>query len=96
MDAVLSVAGGAEVKKLEKSLPTLKALAGVPDKVLLPMLPDIIYGLTYTQKKNIENMLLLGCRYFEWRPARLYTTFKELSGLPDKASPRSSKFPQLC
>ena len=84
MDAVLSVASITDVKQMQISLPALKAFEFLPDKALLPMLPNIIYGLAYTQKKTIEQMLILGARYFEWRPAKLFPAFRDLSGLPDK------------
>ena len=83
MNAVMTVASVKALKLLRKSLSELKAFEPLPDKAVVPMLPNIIYGLAYTQKKTIENMLMLGCRYFEWRPAKLLPIFKTLSGLPD-------------
>lgn len=44
----------------------------------------IIYGIAMTQKDSLPDMLSIGARYFEFRPARLPDDVRKLCGLDDK------------
>lgn len=44
----------------------------------------VIYALSITQKDSVRDMLRLGARYFEFRPAKLPSDLHRLSGLPEK------------
>ncbi|KAJ5833031.1 hypothetical protein N7474_001342 [Penicillium riverlandense] len=83
-DAVLQHLDGNMVAELRKIAPTLRYFDHLPDHMLLEKLPNIVYGLAITQKKNVPSMLALGARYFEFRPAKLVPLFQKLSVLPDK------------
>lgn len=47
--------------------------------VLAHMLPNLIYGVSVTQKDTVPTMLALGARYFEYRPAHLLPMLQEVS-----------------
>ncbi|KAJ9254553.1 hypothetical protein DTO195F2_6538 [Paecilomyces variotii] len=72
------------VHELREITPSLQHFDHLPDHLLLAKLPDIVYGVSITQKKEISIMLALGARYFEFRPAKLLPMFQKLSVLPDK------------
>lgn len=72
------------VADLRKISPGLAFFEHLPDHILFEKLPDIVYGVSITQKKPIPIMLALGARYFEFRPAKLLPMFKKVSSLPDK------------
>ena len=44
---------------------------------------NIIYGLSITQKDTIDNMLLMGARYFEYRPAYMEDKIRKYCRKPD-------------
>ena len=48
------------------------------------MAPEIAYGLAFTQKDDLETMLAIGARYFEFRPAHIHKDILPYSGLEDK------------
>ena len=83
-DAVLSSVNSDMVADLRKIVPGLHYFPHIPDKALVHMLPNIVYGVSITQKKQISVMLALGARYFEFRPAELLPLFQEISKLPNK------------
>lgn len=83
-DAVLQGADEGMVAELRRLLPRLHWFSHIPDSVLAHMLPNIVYGVSITQKKPISTMLALGARYFEFRPAALLPMFRRSSQLSDK------------
>ena len=83
-DAVLSSVNSDMMTDLRKIVPGLHHFAHIPDEALVHMLPNIVYGVSITQKKQISVMLALGARYFEFRPAELLPMFQKVSKLPNK------------
>ena len=83
-DAVLSAIDTDLVEDLRKILPSLRFFEHVPTEVLVKILPNIVYGVSITQKKQVPVMLALGARYFEFRPAELLPAFQKSSALPNK------------
>lgn len=83
-DAVLSSVNSDMLAELRKIVPGLHHFSHIPDDALVHMLPNIVYGVSITQKKHISVMLALGARYFEFRPAKLLPLFQKVSKLPDK------------
>lgn len=70
--------------KLIEALPRLSFFSHIPVDALFHMLPNIVYTLSVTQKKEVDIMLALGARYFEFRPAKLHPIFEDVSHLPQK------------
>ena len=83
-DAVLSSVNSDMMADLRNIVPGLHHFPHIPDEALVHMLPNIVYGVSITQKKQISVMLALGARYFEFRPAELLPMFQKLSKLPNK------------
>ena len=83
-DAVLSSVDTDMVSELRKIIPRLHHFSHIPDEALVHLLPNIVYGVSITQKKKLPIMLALGARYFEFRPAELLPMFQEVSKLPNK------------
>lgn len=83
-DAVLSAVDKDVAGDLRKVVPGLRFFPHIPDEALVHMLPNIVYGVSITQKKDIDVMLALGARYFEFRPAELLPAFQKVSKLPNK------------
>ena len=83
-DAILKAADLNMVSKLRKLIPKLQWFSHIPDDFILQRLPDIVYGMAITQKKEVAVMLTLGARYFEFRPAELLPMFQRVSELPNK------------
>jgi hypothetical protein len=83
-DAVLAAADVGMVEKLMDELPRLHFFKHIPVEALTHMLPNIVYTLSVTQKKEISMMLAIGARYFEFRPAMLHPIFEDVSHLPQK------------
>ena len=83
-DAVLSSVDSDMIADLRKMIPGLHHFPHIPDEALVHMLPNIVYGVSITQKKQIPVMLALGARYFEFRPAKLLPAFQKVSKLPNK------------
>lgn len=83
-DAILSSIDTGLVQDLRKIVPGLHFFDHIPDELLVKMLPDIVYGVSITQKKQVPVMLALGARYFEFRPAELLPAFQRSSKLPNK------------
>jgi hypothetical protein len=46
--------------------------------------PEIIMGLAITQKDTLSDILTIGARYFEFRPAYLHNAIRHTQGLPDE------------
>ena len=83
-DAVLSSVNSDMIAELREIVPGLHHFPHIPDEALVHMLPNIVYGVSITQKKQISVMLALGARYFEFRPAELLPMFQKVSKLPNK------------
>ena len=83
-EAVLAGLSVSHIPFLKGIVPHLSFFDHLPDSALVHMLPNIVYGVSVTQKKEIKVMLELGARYFEFRPAKLLPMFKEISQLEDK------------
>ncbi|MCJ1302399.1 hypothetical protein MMC08_005202 [Hypocenomyce scalaris] len=83
-EAVLQAVDTDMVSELREILPRLHFFSHIPNSVLVHMLPNIVYGVAITQKKEIPIMLALGARYFEFRPAELLPMFQKVSKLPNK------------
>ena len=83
-DAVLSAIDTDMAADLRKIIPRLEFFSHIPDSALVHMLPNIVYGVSITQKKEIPVMLKLGARYFESRPAELLPMFQKVSKLPNR------------
>ena len=83
-DVVLSAIDTDMAADLRKIIPRLEFFSHIPDSALVHMLPNIVYGLSITQKKDIPVMLALGARYFEFRPAELLPMFQKVSKLPNR------------
>ena len=83
-DAVLSALDKDAVGELRYVVPSLHWFSHIPDESLVHMLPNLVYGVSITQKKQIPIMLGLGARYFEFRPAELMMLFHKISKLPNR------------
>lgn len=83
-DAILSSIDKDMAADLRKFVPFLRCFSHMSDERLVHMLPNIVYGVSITQKKEIDVMLALGARYFEFRPAELLPMFQKASKLPNK------------
>lgn len=83
-DVVLSSVNSDMIADLRRIVPGLQHFPHIPDEALVHMLPNIVYGVSITQKKQISVMLALGSRYFEFRPAELLPMFQKVSKLPNK------------
>ena len=83
-DAVLSSVNSDMVADLRKIVPGLHHFTHIPDEALVHMLPNIVYGVSITPKKQVAVMLALGARYFEFRPAELLPMFQKISKPLDK------------
>ncbi|KAG9063445.1 hypothetical protein KI688_004328 [Linnemannia hyalina] len=94
-DAFFSAANVDIVSDMKEHLPYLRFFQHLPDSLLLRRLPNIVYGVAITQKKEIPLMLQLGARYFEFRPAKLLPIIRKVSSLPDKYYFQHSCIPGL-
>ncbi|KAK5123768.1 hypothetical protein LTR85_002404 [Meristemomyces frigidus] len=84
VDLVLQSLDEGALGELRNHFPHLKWFNHLPDSALIHMLPNIVYGVSVTQKKTITIMLELGARYFEFRPAYLLPLFERPSKLENK------------
>lgn len=94
-DAFFTAANMDIVSDIKEHLPCLRFFQHLPDYLLLRRLPNIVYGVAITQKKEIPLMLHLGARYFEFRPAKLLPIIRKVSSLPDKYYFQHSCIPGL-
>lgn len=96
--AILKHAGGAVIRTLlgnnERHTQILSEIAdAVSGPAVAALAPQIVSSLAITQKDPLENILALGARYFEFRPA---FTHKELRHcLPDKLYFQHSAIPGM-
>ena len=94
-DAILSSVDKEMAAHLRQIVPSLHFFSHISDERLVHMLPNIVYGVAITQKKDIDVMLALGARYFEFRPAELLPIFQKASKLPNKLYFHHSCIPGL-
>ncbi|KAF9437515.1 hypothetical protein BGZ76_000448 [Entomortierella beljakovae] len=94
-DAIFSAADSDTIVTLRKYFPALRFFDHISDHILNTKLPNIVYGVSITQKKEIPVMLALGARYFEYRPAKLLPVFRKIGRLPDKFYFQHSCIPGL-
>ena len=94
-DAILSSVDKDMAADLRHIVPSLHFFSHLSDERLVHMLPNIVYGVSITQKKDIDVMLALGARYFEFRPAELLPMFQKASKLPNKLYFHHSCIPGL-
>lgn len=84
-EAVLKKLGGAIVGTM---IHDDKLLARITNAISGPAIsliaPNIIFSLAITQKDNLENMLKIGARYFEFRPAHCHKAIIPSGALPDR------------
>lgn len=59
----------------------LNSFSHIPDEALVHVLPNIVYRVSITQKKQKSVML---AQYFEFRPIKLLPLFQKVSKLLDK------------
>ncbi|KAF2437124.1 PLC-like phosphodiesterase [Tothia fuscella] len=85
-DAILSRAGKTMMNLLKGTNDVVFSFASKLSKdVLVAMAPNIISGLAITQKDTLDDILAIGARYFEFRPAHLHKALLEAgTPLPDK------------
>ena len=83
-DVVLSAIDTDMAADLRKIIPRLEFFSHIPDSALAHMLPNVVYGLSITQKKEIPVMLALGAQYFEFRSAELLPMFQKVSKFPNR------------
>jgi hypothetical protein len=84
-DAVLQNAGQPFVNILKQKTNVFTQLGdSVSESVITAIAPNIIQGLAITQKDSLSSVLAIGARYFEFRPAYLYNTIRNLHPVPDK------------
>ncbi|KAF2197509.1 PLC-like phosphodiesterase [Delitschia confertaspora ATCC 74209] len=82
--AMLQRAGSETIKSTIGTLPhAFSILNKVADSAVKGIAPDIIRGLSITQKDSLESILKLGARYFEFRPAKCLRRLQEFSPLED-------------
>lgn len=82
---MLKNAGTGIIKEvLGRSLPNVFDIFNkVGDGAINRIAPDIIRALAVTQKDNLETILKIGARYFEFRPAKCHRQMQQVSPLED-------------
>lgn len=84
-DHLIQTAGGPFLETLKGVIKVFaEATAKMGTEIALKVAPNIICALAITQKDPVPNVLDLGARYFEFRPAHLFDKLKPYSGLPDE------------
>lgn len=81
-DAVL--ASTALVDVLTALEPIFAMVAGkLSHSIAKQLAPNIVQGLAITQKDSLKDILYIGTRYFEFRPAYLHNAIRERPPIPD-------------
>jgi hypothetical protein len=84
-DAVIAHAGKPLMGLLKVTNEAVSAFAGkMSEDVLTLTAPNIVSSLAVTQKDTLEDVLNIGARYFEFRPAHLHSSILPANPLPDK------------
>ncbi|KAK3329954.1 PLC-like phosphodiesterase [Apodospora peruviana] len=95
-ELVLRKLGGAIV---ETMINDNRILSEITDAVSGPAIqliaPNIIFSLAITQKDNLETMLRIGARYFEFRPAHCHKAIIPAQALPDRLYFQHSAIPGM-
>ncbi|KAJ4297362.1 hypothetical protein N0V88_004280 [Collariella sp. IMI 366227] len=100
-EAVLQKVGGAVVSTLisDSGIDDDRVLAQLADKLsgdaIALVAPNIIFSLAITQKDNLDAMLQIGARYFEFRPAHLHEAIIPTGALPDRLYFQHSAIPGM-
>ncbi|EXJ57616.1 hypothetical protein A1O7_07965 [Cladophialophora yegresii CBS 114405] len=81
-DIILQRVGGAFAKVVDSIAPASKDLQ-IADILKGPLIPNVIQSSSITQKDELSSMLIIGARYFEFRPAYLHQAFRGLPQLQD-------------
>ncbi|KAJ4371326.1 hypothetical protein N0V83_004543 [Neocucurbitaria cava] len=83
--SLLKNAGTGIIKEvLGRSLPNVFDIFNkIGDGAINRIAPDIIRALAVTQKDNLDTILKLGARYFEFRPAKCHRQMQRVSPLED-------------
>ena len=83
--AIIKHAGTNLIKDvLNASTPhILEEFGRITDKIIGKFAPDIVRALAITQKDSLANILGIGARYFEFRPARCHRQLQRVSPLND-------------
>lgn len=97
-EAILRHAGGAVIRTLLADNEKYRqVLSNITDAVSGPavakLAPNIVSSLAITQKDSVENILALGARYFEFRPAFTHNELRK--HLPDKLYFQHSAIPGM-
>ncbi|ETI25376.1 hypothetical protein G647_02149 [Cladophialophora carrionii CBS 160.54] len=74
--------GAAFARVVESIAPAGKDLQ-IADILKGPLIPNVIQSSSITQKDELQSMLAIGARYFEFRPAYLHQAFRGLPQLQD-------------
>jgi hypothetical protein len=74
-DAVLASSALVDVLKTINPI-FAKIVGGMTHEAVMGIAPNIIKGLAITQKDTLSTILSIGARYFEFRPAYLYSTIR--------------------
>jgi hypothetical protein len=84
-DAVIAHAGKPLMNLLKVTNDTVSTLGGkLSDDVMTAMAPNIVSSLSITQKDTLGDVLTIGARYFEFRPAHLHSALLPANPLPDR------------
>lgn len=59
-------------------------LGTMSEHVVSALAPNIVYSLSITQKDTLNDLLTIGARYFEFRPAHVHSQMLPVCGLPDE------------
>ena len=89
---ILTNAMGKITQLVKDKLPLFDLLSRLWAQV---MAPHIVYGLAFTQKDDLTTMLVIGARYFEFRPAHIHKDIFPASGLEDKLYFQHACFPGM-
>ncbi|KAM7211694.1 PI-PLC X domain containing protein [Rhypophila decipiens] len=95
-EAVLKKIGGAIVSTMVHDN---KLMSEITDAVSGPAIaliaPNIIHSLAITQKDSLFDMLAIGARYFEFRPAHCHKAIIPSKALPDRLYFQHSAIPGM-
>ena len=91
-DLILTNAMGKLTEVVGDKLPFSDLPSGVWARITVS---QIVYGLTFTQKDDLATMLMIGARYFEFRPAHIHKDILPASGLEDKLYFQHACFPGM-
>ncbi|KAK3936096.1 PLC-like phosphodiesterase [Diplogelasinospora grovesii] len=95
-EAVLRKVGGAIVSTLVCDNKIMSEIAdAVSGPAIALIAPNIIFSLAITQKDNLDTMMQIGARYFEFRPAHCHKAVIPSGALPDRLYFQHSAIPGM-